>query len=309
MPAIDMDAESSVIWHLLLDAGIATEEQLEEAYEESVMNNRPFIDPYNYEIITEDNLLQLIAENMGTEVHSFHKKKADEEIWPRLLRIRHFYNVIPVAEEGDTLVVAARVPLNHKLIDELPFALNRECRVLVGYPAEIDELMDVVYPEANNSVEGVLDELKAIHQNRKIDVNDVASLERAANDAPIVRFVNIILQQAIKDKASDIHFEPFSDEFRIRYRIDGALFEMAPPPKHLAVPVISRIKVMSGLNIAERRVPQDGRIELRISKRPIDLRVSTLPTRYGESVVLRVLGRAVVNLGPGFTGNDTQNRP
>ncbi len=298
MPAIDMDPESSVVWHLLLDAGIATEEQLEEAYEESVMNNRPFITIlYNYEIITEDNLLQLIAENMGTEVHSFHKKKADEEILAKVATdTARFYNVIPVAEEGDTLVVAARDPLNHKLIDELPFALDRECKILVGYPAEIDELMDVYYPEANNSVEGVLDELETIHQSRKIDENDVASLERAANDAPIVRFVNIILQQAIKDKASDIHFEPFSDEFRIRYRIDGALFEMAPPPKHLAVPVISRIKVMSGLNIAERRVPQDGRIELRISKRPIDLRVSTLPTRYGESVVLRVLDRAVVNL-------------
>jgi type IV pilus assembly protein PilB len=125
-----------------------------------------------------------------------------------------------------------------------------------------------------------------------------------AHNAPIVRFVDVILYQAIKDQASDIHFEPFENEFKIRYRIDGALYEMAPPPKHLAVPVISRLKVLSNLNIAERRIPQDGRIELRIAGKPIDLRISTLPTRYGESVVLRVLDRSVVELDMDKIGMD-----
>jgi type IV pilus assembly protein PilB len=108
--------------------------------------------------------------------------------------------------------------------------------------------------------------------------------------------VNVILLKAIQDRASDIHFEPFEEEFKIRYRVDGALYEMAPPPKHLALPIISRVKVMSALNIAERRLPQDGRIQLNIGGRQIDLRVSTLPTQFGESVVLRVLDRSVVNL-------------
>src|SRR5207249_11578688 len=107
---------------------------------------------------------------------------------------------------------------------------------------------------------------------------------------------NLILFQAIQDRASDIHFEPFEDEFKIRYRVDGALYEMAPPPKHLALPVISRIKVMSNLNIAERRLPQDGRIQINLAGRQVDLRVSTLPTQFGESVVLRVLDRPVVNI-------------
>lgn len=111
-----------------------------------------------------------------------------------------------------------------------------------------------------------------------------------------IKFVDAIMYQAIKDKASDIHFEPFEKEFKIRCRIDGALYEMAPPPKNLALPVISRVKIMSGLNISERRRPQDGRIQLKIGGKPIDLRVSTLPTQYGESVVLRVLDRSVVNL-------------
>ena len=117
-----------------------------------------------------------------------------------------------------------------------------------------------------------------------------------ADEAPIVRFVNLVLYQAVQDRASDIHFEPFEDEFRIRYRVDGALYEMSPPPKHLALPVISRIKVMANLNISERRLPQDGRISFPIGNRLIDLRVSTLPTQFGESVVLRVLDRSAVNL-------------
>jgi type IV pilus assembly protein PilB len=113
---------------------------------------------------------------------------------------------------------------------------------------------------------------------------------------PIVKFVNVILQQAVQDRASDIHFEPFETEFRIRYRVDGALYEMAPPPKHLALPVISRLKVMASLNISERRMPQDGRITVFINSKQIDLRMSTLPTAFGESVVLRVLDRSAVNL-------------
>src|SRR5713101_8546930 len=117
-----------------------------------------------------------------------------------------------------------------------------------------------------------------------------------ANEVPIVRFVNLVLMQAVQDRASDIHFEPFEDEFKIRYRVDGALYEMSPPPKHLALPVISRIKVMASLNISERRLPQDGRISFPMGNRTIDLRVSTLPTQFGESVVLRVLDRSAVNL-------------
>ena len=123
-----------------------------------------------------------------------------------------------------------------------------------------------------------------------------SNVEAEANATPIIRFVDLILFQAIQDRASDIHFEPFENEFKIRYRVDGALYEMAPPPRHLALPVISRVKVMANMNIAERRLPQDGRIQKNIAGRPVDLRVSTLPTAFGESVVLRVLDRSTVNL-------------
>ena len=121
-------------------------------------------------------------------------------------------------------------------------------------------------------------------------------MEAEANATPIIRFVDLILYQAIQDRASDIHFEPFEHEFKIRYRVDGALYEMSPPPRHLALPVISRVKVMANMNIAERRLPQDGRIQKYIAGRNVDLRVSTLPTQFGESLVLRVLDRSIVNL-------------
>src|SRR5256885_4027571 len=120
--------------------------------------------------------------------------------------------------------------------------------------------------------------------------------EAEANATPIIRFVDLILCQAIQDRASDIHFEPCENEFKIRYRVDGALYEMSPPPRHLALQVISRVKVMANMNIAERRLPQDGRIQKNIAGRPVDLRVSTLPTQFGESLVLRVLDRTTVNL-------------
>jgi len=171
----------------------------------------------------------------------------------------------------------------------------------VADPTQVEKAIEKYYPEDSESVSEILKELGADEEIAK-EVREVAATDNAAlmtglaNEAPIVRFVNLVLFQAVQDRASDIHFEPFETEFRIRYRVDGALYEMSPPPKHLALPVISRLKVMANLNISERRMPQDGRINFAMGNRVIDLRVSTLPTQFGESVVLRVLDRSSVNL-------------
>src|SRR4029453_15383685 len=155
--------------------------------------------------------------------------------------------------------------------------------------------------EDSESVGDILKELGADADIAR-EASEAAATENAAemadlaNEVPIVRFVNLVLFQAVQDRASDIHFEPFEDEFKIRYRVDGALYEMTPPPKHLALPVISRLKVMANLNISERRLPQDGRISFQMGNRQGDLRVSTLRTQFGESLVLRVLDRSAVNL-------------
>jgi type IV pilus assembly protein PilB len=173
--------------------------------------------------------------------------------------------------------------------------------VVVGDPAQIEKAINKFYGEESESVSEILKELGADADIAK-EVADVTSgdgvtdLADLANEVPIIKFVNLVLYQAVQDRASDIHFEPFEDEFKIRYRVDGALYEMTPPPKHLALPVTSRIKVMANLDIAERRLPQDGRIALTLAGRQIDMRVSTLPTQFGESVVLRVLDRSAVNM-------------
>ena len=292
----------SMIWQILLRKKIATEDELEEVLEESHNNGQPFEAVlYNYEIITEDKLLGLIAEELGTEFVEIHPGSINEDLVKLITgETARTYNIIPIAEDDDVITLATDNPFDTKLIDELHFVINKDCRIVVARPREIAEALDTFYPEHGGTVSDVIQELVTEHdatmKNKDFSKMTEEELLSAANDTPIVKFVNVILQQAIKDKASDIHFEPFQDEFRIRYRIDGALYEMTPPPKHLSIPVISRIKVMSSMNLSERRIPQDGRIELHVGKNPVDLRVSSLPTRYGESVVLRVLDRSVVNL-------------
>jgi len=300
MPKIDLDADTSAIWHLLLDNKIATEDQLEEVYAEHERTGKAFTTVlFNYEIVSEDDYLQLLADNLATEVVDLRTIDISTELTEKVnASIARLYEIAPVREEDGVLYVAAKDPMNYRMIDELNYVLGQECRVLVARAIDVEDALDKFYPQHVDSVRDVLAELEAtgFGMPASADEENEDDLEAMANDAPIVRFVQVVLYQAIKDQASDIHFEPFVDEFRIRYRIDGALYEMAPPPKHLAIPVISRIKVLSNLNIAERRQPQDGRIELRIAGKPIDLRVSTLPTQYGESVVLRVLDRSVVSL-------------
>lgn len=305
MPEIDLDADTSAVWHLLLDHDKATEDQLEEAYEEHQRTGRAFVQVlYNYEIIEELELLQLMADNLGTDVVEVVSEEIPEDIVEKInSETARMYGIIPLLEDMGTLLVATKDPMNYRMVDELPYVIGQDVRVYVASPSEVDDALDALYPERSDSVRSIIEEME--EQGFGADLEGTEDeVEDLAASSPIVRFVDVILYQAVKDQASDIHFEPFADEFRIRYRIDGALYEMAPPPKHLAMPVISRIKVLSGLNIAERRVPQDGRIEMRIAGRPIDLRVSTLPTQYGESVVLRVLDREVVDLALENLGMD-----
>ena len=175
-------------------------------------------------------------------------------------------------------------------------------------PGRVEGILKLHYGEDETTIDDLLKEIvgdgneSGLKGSKDLSAND---LESMAGQTPIIRFVNLVIGQAIRDKASDIHFEPFEHEFKIRYRIDGALYEMAPPPPHLALPIGSRIKVLSGLNIAERRIPQDGRIKLTIGGRQVDLRVSTLPTQFGESIVLRVLDQSAVQLDISALGMPT----
>jgi type IV pilus assembly protein PilB len=189
-------------------------------------------------------------------------------------------------------------PLDLRVAEDLRFALGKDVHVVIAPTGQVEDRIKLYYGSESSSIEDVLKQLGETGELLALrDTKDTeTSVEAEANATPIIRFVDLVLFQAIQDRASDIHFEPFENEFKIRYRVDGALYEMAPPPRHLALPVISRVKVMANMNIAERRLPQDGRIQKNVAGRTVDLRVSTLPTQFGESVVLRVLDRSIVNL-------------
>ena len=201
------------------------------------------------------------------------------------------YKAVPVSYDGHVLTVALADPLDHQAGEELGFALSQEMQFCVGDSKYVLDAIQRIYVagEGTGQMNDILGQLKSIALT---DGDD----ESEANSAPIVRYIDLVLEQAMREQASDIHFEPFEDEFKIRYRVDGALYEMSPPPVHLSNTIISRIKVMSNLNIAERRIPQDGRMVMTLADRDVDFRVSTLPTSYGESVVLRVLDRSSVSL-------------
>ena len=212
------------------------------------------------------------------------------------------YQIIPLDYDAKTktITVAMKSPDNFQAVDGLRLLLGYKVNAVVAPADQIDAVLKKKYSGESSSMAAMMAELGADDKlaalkgrGESIDLEELAS---AAEDNKVIRLLNLVLLQAIKDKASDIHFEPFEEEFKMRYRIDGVLYEMIPPPRHLALPIVSRIKVMANLDIAERRLPQDGRIELEVAKSPIDLRISVLPTMFGESVVMRVLDRSNVQL-------------
>jgi type IV pilus assembly protein PilB len=249
--------------------------------------------------IDEPGFYQTIANGLGTDFIEL----TEREIAPEILRfipsgLARLHGALPIEMSGTTLRVALVDPFDLHTADDLRFALGTDIQVVVSPPGQIEELIKEHYGSDTTSMEDVLKQLGEAGELLQLREGDggEAAVEAEAHATPIIRFVDLILYQAIQDRASDIHFEPFENEFKIRYRVDGALYEMSPPPRHLALPVISRVKVMANMNIAERRLPQDGRIQKQIAGRNVDLRVSTLPTQFGESLVLRVLDRSVVNL-------------
>jgi len=292
---------SSPLLSLVKELGLIDDLQYEEVAAEFKRGGAPVIQLLqDFGIMQLDDVLQVMANYLGTRVVSLR----DVQFTPELLQtvpanVARMYQCLPVGMQDGTVQVALADPLDPARSDEINFAVKKSVQIVVADPAEIEKAIEQHYGQEMGDVSAILKELGAdtdIAREVSEAGEDAKAAETLANEAPIVKFVNLVLFQAIQYRASDIHFEPFETEFRIRYRVDGALYEMSPPPKHLALPVISRIKVMSGLNISERRVPQDGRINFPMGNRQIDMRVSTLPTQFGESVVLRVLDRGAVSL-------------
>lgn len=298
----DVDYKDPLLQQLM-EESLVSGEQARELLEEHQRTGRPVRELLvDMQMVSEEDLLDAIARHIGTEVVDLAHTSVPAEVVKAVPgSVARMYNVVPVKMDAHSVEFATFDLLSPEVIDELTFVLTRDVSFVVARETDIRGFLDQFYGDESDSVNEMLsaleDDLEQVsHIASSGGQDNTIELEQAANQAPVIRFVNLILYQAVKDKASDIHFEPFEDEFKIRYRVDGALYEMAPPPKHLALPVTSRIKVISGLNIAERRLPQDGRIQLNIAGRQIDFRVSSLPTQFGESVVIRVLDRSVVSL-------------
>jgi len=304
------ESASNPLLALLQERGLIDDMQVEEVSQEQARSGKPMVQVLqDLGVLDLNTILEVMADHLHTEVVEVR----DAEITPEVLQAVPATNAralqcLPVGVFGSTVRIAMADPLNAGAVDELAYMTGKEVQIVVADPAQIEKAINKHYGQEMESVGDILKELGADADIAR-EVAEVAAgeavtgLENLANEAPIIKFVNLVLYQAVQDRASDIHFEPFEDEFKIRYRVDGALYEMTPPPKHLALPVTSRIKVMANLDIAERRLPQDGRISLHLAGRQIDLRVSTLPTQFGESVVLRVLDRAAVRMdldGLGF---------
>mgnify|MGYP002623722330 FL=1 len=296
------DYVSNPFLELIKERGFLDDLQLEEVIQEHSRSGKSLEQVLqDFGLLDLETQLQIKADHLGSQVVNLQDFELTSELVQQIPGdTARLYQAIPIADYGTSLQVALADPLNPSVIDELSFVVHKEILPVVADPAQIEKAINRFYGESSSaSVSDILKDLGSdteIAREAAEAQSSGAGLETVANETPIVRFVNLVLFQAIQDRASDIHFEPFEDEFKIRYRVDGALYEMSPPPKHLALPVISRLKVMANLNISERRLPQDGRISMNLGGKQIDLRISTLPTQFGESVVLRVLDRSAVNL-------------
>jgi type IV pilus assembly protein PilB len=303
------------IGQILVDLGYLTDEQLELLVDEQKERSGQMLGQVAMDmgLINDDQLAQALAE----QLHLRAVTVTDLTIDPKVLTMvtepmAQMYRIIPTEFDGSTLTVAMCDPQNLSVQDELRTFLGYNIKVVVATEPGMLAVLERYYGENTESVESIVNamdndaELAAAAARVAGGSVDLTSVEALADSAPVRKLLNMVLLLAIKDHASDLHFEPFEDEFRIRIKADGVLYEMVPPPRHLAFAITTRIKVMANLDIAERRLPQDGRIELTVGGHPVDLRVSVLPTMFGESVVMRVLDRSVVSLDLKNVGMNAQ---
>ena len=250
--------------------------------------------------VTEDDLLGMMAAYQGCEVIDLASMELDADTVNAIpASIARMYNVLCVGVDDTSVTLATANLVDPRVSDEVAFALTKEVRFVMAREADVNSRISQHYGDASDSVADMLKSLGEGldgDESLKSDPNDVAALEGAANNNAVVKFVNMILYQGVVDRAADIHIEPFEKDFKIRYRVDGALYEVKAPDVSMAPAIISRVKIMANLNIAERRVPQDGRIAITVAGRPVDLRVSCLPTAHGESVVMRILDQSATSL-------------
>ncbi|MGC8641681.1 MAG: GspE/PulE family protein, partial [Isosphaeraceae bacterium] len=291
---------------IMVDMGYLDEEALWKVLEEQKRSGTELLGKVAIRLglVKEDQVLKALGEQLGMKV----MKLADVTIPGEMTELvgesmATAYKVVPISQnkKDKSVTVAMAEPQNPSTLDSLRLFLGVEVKGAVSSEADVTAAIERLYAGHQESIQDVVKQIeqdKGLAQlaGRNENTIDLEAIEEMAEAAPVRKLLNMVLLLAIKDKASDIHFEPFEEEYKMRYRVDGILYELVPPPRHLAPAIASRIKVMSNLDIAERRLPQDGKIQLALGGNSVDIRVSTLPTMFGESVVLRILDRSVVQL-------------
>lgn len=293
---------------ILVDLGYLSEDQLWDVLEEQKKSPGEVIGQVAARMgfVTPVQVTEALAEQWGMPVVNLEETTIPPKVIEMVPQtMAEIYKIMPISLKGDVLTVAMAEPQNVGTLDDLRNFLGVEVRGAVSNHKDVQAAVEKHYAGHEDSIEDVISELEDPDSNNEfVKAFDLNNPEEMADAAPIRKLLNMVLLLAIKDKASDVHFEPFEDEFKIRVKADGMLYEMVPPPRHLANAIITRIKVMAELDIAERRLPQDGRIELNVGGNRVDLRVSVLPTLFGESVVMRVLDKTVVQLDLNKIGMD-----
>ena len=298
------EVQRKLLGQILLERKLVNESQINEAVEVQKINGKAlgeiFID-LGY--TTNDSIMEALSDYLGMEIVRLENVELKPDVLEKMPpSVAQLYQVIPIAYESstNTLVLAQEDPLCIEQIDDLRFLLHYNIKPVLVDKAKVVDALEKYYPGQHESVKELLDKIQYDTSQTKDtggrEEIETEHLEELANDAPVKTFVNLIFLQAILDKASDVHFEAFENEFRIRYRIDGILVEKIPVPAHFVKGIVSRIKVMANMDIAEKRLPQDGRILITIRRHSVDIRVSTLPTKYGESVVVRILDKGSTSL-------------
>ncbi|MCK5528864.1 MAG: type II secretion system ATPase GspE [Kiritimatiellae bacterium] len=308
-----MTSNDEYVLEILLEHGMVTSEQVEAIQATIVHDDESVVDALiEAEQLSELDALTLLGEQFGMEV----VKLRDLDISPKVrdsvtVETARRYSIIPIYKVDGTLTVAMFDPMNIEVLDSLRFALKSQVEGVLALREEIDVALDKYYA-GEASMESMLDQIT----DGTVDVSvtgrdDVLqdSGDSSDTDAPIIKLVSLIILEAYRQRASDIHLEPLEKRFRVRYRIDGVLHEVDSPPKRLQAAIISRVKIMASMKISEKRVPQDGRIQVNILGRELDLRVSTVPANHGESIVMRILDKQNLALGLanlGFMADDQQ---
>ena len=281
---------------LILERGLADEQDLEAIQGEHNLSGESVA-----ALLAKDGLvdvptqLELIAEYLGTDVLDLTGIDFTEDLVNLIpVDMAKQYQCVPIGLDGEVMHLSMVDPLNPTMLDELAFQLNRPLQVRVADSNQILHVLETKY-SGEASFDDLIEELGGYNLPDVVEddgaVTSLEILEEVGDDMPIVRFVNMVLYQSLKDSASDIHFEPFEDSYQIRMKVDGTMKLLTPPPRELAAAISSRLKIMANLNIAERRLPQDGRIATIIAGEELVFRMSTLPTQFGESVVLRLLDK------------------